>query len=378
MTTKEKVLQLLVQAKGQAVSGEVIAAECGVSRAAIWKAINSLREVGYSIEGTTNGGYVLADDDVFTPELFSETFSNRFPELSDCHIECFKEIDSTNTYAKRILAECGNLRDSSGQLTASGKKYHKAVIVAESQTAGRGRLGRTFVSPEKTGIYISVIYAPKGGITNPARLTASAAVAICRTIKNVLSKLPEGADIEPQIKWINDIFVGGKKVCGILAEGVANFESGMIEAAVVGMGINIKKNKRAFEGELAGVVGTLEEAVELTSTKLSKSPASQPPADIKISRTQVAAEIAGQVLKIFEEDASNPAAHNAIIKEYKDASFLLGQELTVYPLIGDQKSSYKARATDIDENAGLIVTLTDGSTRTLSSGEVTLKSASFK
>ena len=369
MTTKEKVLKLLVEAKGQAVSGEVLAAECGVSRAAVWKAVKALREAGSTIEGTTNGGYVLADNDIFTPELFSETFSTRFPELSDCNIECFKEIDSTNTYAKRLLAECGNLRDSSGQLTPAGQKYHKAIIIAEKQSAGRGRLGRTFVSPEKTGIYISVIYAPEGGITNPARLTASAAVAICRAIKNVLGRLPEAADIEPQIKWINDIFVGGKKVCGVLAEGVANFESGMIEAAVVGMGINIKKNKTAFKGELADVVGTLEDALSKASPQ-APSPS--------ISRVQLAAEIAGQVLNIFEEDASSPAAHKAIIKEYKEASFLLGQELTVYPLIGDQKSSYKATATDIDENAGLIVTLKDRSQKTLSSGEVTLKSASFK
>ncbi len=369
MTTKEKVLKMLVEAKSQAVSGEVLAAECGVSRAAIWKAVKALREAGSTIEGTTNGGYLLADDDVFTPELFSETFSSRFPELSDCHIECFKEIDSTNTYAKRLLTECGNLRNASGHLTESGKKYHKEIIVAEKQTAGRGRLGRTFVSPEKTGIYISVIYAPKGGITNPARLTASAAVAICRAIKNVLSRLPEATEIEPQIKWINDIFVGGKKVCGVLAEGVANFESGMIEAAVVGMGINIKKNKSAFEGELADVVGTLEDALSQTSPEASTA---------SISRVQLAAEIAGQVLKIFEEDSSSPAAHKEIIKEYKEASFLLGRELTVFPLIGDEKSSYKATATDIDENAGLVVKLADGSLRTLSSGEVTLKSASFK
>ncbi len=367
MTTKEKVLKLLVEAKGQAVSGEVLAAECGVSRAAVWKAINSLREAGSSIEGTTNGGYVLADNDVFSADLFSETFSSRFPELSDCHIECFKEIDSTNTYAKRLLAECGNLRDSSDQLTQAGHKYHRAVIVAESQTAGRGRLGRSFVSPEKTGIYISVIYAPKGGITNPARLTASAAVGICRAIKKLSGDLPNTA-VLPQIKWINDIFLGGKKVCGILAEGVANFESGMIESAVVGMGINIKKNKSAFEGELSNIVGTLEEALSQTSSSDNK---------LSISRLQVAAEIAGQVLKIFEEDASSPEAHKAIIKEYKEASFLLGQELTVYPLIGDEKSSYKAMATDIDENAGLIVTLKDGSQRTLSSGEVTLKSSSL-
>ena len=359
MTTKEKVLQLLVEAKGQAVSGEMIAAECGVSRAAIWKAVKALRDAGNSIEGTTNGGYILSDEDVFTSELFQKTFSTRFPDLADCHIECFKEIDSTNTYAKRILAECGNLRNTEGELTNAGQKYHKAIIVAESQSAGRGRLGRTFVSPEKTGIYISVIYAPKGGITNPARLTACAAVAICRAIKNIFGEAALDS-VLPQIKWINDIFVGGKKVCGILAEGVANFESGMIEAAVVGMGINIKKNKSAFEGQLADVVGTLEDATSA-----------------KISRIDIAAEVAGQVLKIFEEDASSEAAHKAIIKEYKEASFLIGRELTVYPLIGDEKSSYKATATDIDDNAGLIVTLEDGSKRTLSSGEVSLKSGEF-
>ena len=367
MTTKEKVLKMLADAKGQAVSGEALAAECGVSRAAVWKAVNALREAGSQIEGTTNGGYVLSDDDVFSSEIFSETFSSRWPDFSDCHIECFKEIDSTNTYAKRVLAECGNLRRADGELTETGRKYHHAVIVAESQTAGRGRLGRTFVSPDKTGIYISLIYAPKGGITNPARLTACAAVAICRAIKKVFGDVSL-LNVAPQIKWINDIFVGGKKVCGVLAEGVANFESGMIESAVVGIGINIKKNKTAFEGELADVVGTLEDALSQTSPDAS-SPS--------ISRVQLAAEIAGQVLKIFEEDSSSPAAHKAIIKEYKEASFLLGRELTVYPLIGDEKSSYKATATDIDENAGLVVKLTDGSIRTLSSGEVTLKSLSF-
>ena len=362
MSTKEKVLSMLASqaGAGQAVSGEALAAECGVSRAAIWKAINALREQGLQIEGTTNGGYQLKDDDIFSDELFRQTFASNYPDFSESHIECFKEIDSTNTYAKRILAECGNLRDSSGALTEAGQKYHKAIFIAEKQTAGRGRLGRTFVSPEKTGIYISVIYAPKGGITNPARLTACAAVAICRAIKNVICKLPEGTSIEPKIKWINDIFVDGKKVCGVLAEGVANFESGMIEAAVVGMGINIKKNTTAFEGQLADVVGTLEDATSA-----------------KISRLEIATEIAGQVLKIFEEDASSEAAHKAIIKEYKEASFLIGRELTVYPLIGDEKSSYKATATDIDDNAGLIVTLEDGSKRTLSSGEVSLKSNEF-
>lgn len=370
MTTKEKVLQQLINANGKNVSGEDLAEVCGVSRAAIWKAVNSLRAEGCTIEGTTNGGYILSNSDIFTTELFKETFSSRFPNFSDCHVECFKEIDSTNTYAKRILAECGNLRNADGSLTQAGKKYHGAVIIAESQTAGRGRLGRTFVSPEKTGIYVSIIYAPQGGITNPARLTACSAVAICRAIKKICApesnaiSQPENSfsrdkDIEPKIKWINDIFVGGKKVCGILAEGVANFESGMIESAVVGIGINIKKNKNAFKGELADVAGSLEDVLEIQN----------------ISRVQVAAEIAGQVLSIFEEDKKD---HKKIIDEYRKASFLLGQEITVFPLIGDEKSSYKATATDIDENAGLIVTLKDGTKRVLNSGEVSLKSSVVK
>jgi len=363
MTTKEKVLQLLLEAKGQPVSGEVLAAECGVSRAAVWKSIQSLRNEGSQIEGTTNGGYVLGDDDIFSPEIFKQNFSTRFSEYSDCHIECFKEIDSTNTYAKRILAEAGNLRLPDGTLTSAGEKYHKAILIAEKQTAGRGRIGRTFVSPEKTGIYFSIIYAPKGGITDPAKLTACSAVAVCRALKNIFAT----ETIQPQIKWINDIFLGGKKICGIGTEGITNFESGMIEAAIIGIGVNVKRNPEIEGTELGKIAGSIEEA--FSNDKSDKLP--------KLNRSQIAAEIIGNVLKIFEEDSKSPAAHKKIIKEYKEASFLIGQKITVFPLIGDKKSSYKAVATDIDENAGLVVTLADGTVRTLHSGEVSLKSGEF-
>lgn len=347
MTTKEKVLSILAEAKGKTVSGEALAVECNVSRAAVWKAVNALREAGHQIEGSTNGGYVLSDDDVFTAEIFKETFSSSFPEFSDSHIECFKEIDSTNTYAKRLLAE-------------HEKKYHKAIFIAEKQTAGRGRIGRTFVSPEKSGIYFSIIYSPEGGIKDPARITACTAVAVCRAIKKLY-------DFQTQIKWINDIFAGGKKICGIGTEGITNFETGMIESAVIGIGINIHTDKTAFSPELTKTAGSLEEAM----TK------ENPDSKYNLNRSQIAAEVCGQVLRILEEDISSAASHKAIIKEYKEASLLIGREITVFPLIGDQKSSYKATATDIDDNAGLIVTLADKTTRTLSSGEVTLKSANF-
>lgn len=345
MTTKEKVLKILALAAKTAVSGENLAAECGVSRAAIWKAVNTLREEGYQIEGTTNGGYKLNDDDIFTPEIFKEILSERFPAFSNNHIECFKEIDSTNTYAKRLLAEGNN-------------NYHQAIFIAEKQTAGRGRIGRTFVSPEKSGIYFTVIYAPKIGIKEPARLTACSAVAVSRAIKKLYQ-------YQPQIKWINDIFAGGKKICGIGTEGITNFESGQIEAAIIGIGINLKQDKKAFSGELEKTVGSLEEAFKTDGITAH------------FNRAQIAAEIIGQVFEILEEDAKSPVNHKAIIKEYRDASLLIGKTITVFPLIGDQKSSYKATAIDIDNNAGLIVKLADGTIRTLNSGEVTLKSALF-
>ena len=365
MTTKEKVLQLLVDSHVQSVSGETLAAECGVSRAAIWKAVNALRTEGHKIEGTTNGGYIIEDDDVFSPEIFTRTFSSLFPDFADCHIECFKQIDSTNTHAKRLLAECGNLRAADGSLTEAGKKFHRAIFIAESQTAGRGRIGRTFVSLEKAGIYFSIIYAPEGGIKEPARLTACTAVAVCRALK----KLYGSFSINPKIKWINDIFLGGKKICGIGTEGITNFESGQIESAIIGIGINLRKNPEFTGTELEKIVGSIEEAFD----RKPDSPASLP----LLNRCELAAEICGQVLRILKEDSQSTATHKAIMQEYRDASILLGREITVFPLIGDDKSSYKATATSIDDNAALTVTLPDGTSRVLNSGEVSLKSSSL-
>ena len=359
MSTKEKVLQSLTEAKGQAISGEELAENFNVSRAAIWKAVKALRSEGILIEGTTNGGYILSDDDIFDSGLFEKTFSSSFPEFSDSHLECHKEIDSTITYAKRLLAECGNLRSYDGSLTEAGKRYHKSVILAEKQTAGRGRLGRTFVSPEKSGVYLSVIYAPKGGITNPASLTAFTAVGVCRAIKKLYG-------LSPKIKWINDLFAGGKKICGILAEGITNFESGIIESAIVGIGINLKQSKAISQAGLQNIAGSIEEALK-TDSNLNSSQATT-----SLNRIVLASEVAGQILRIFEN--TSPESKTQIMEEYRAASFLLGQEITVFPLIGDTSKSYKARSTSIDDNAGLIVTLSDGTSKTLSSGEVSLKS----
>lgn len=355
MNTKDKVLSYLLEdynslenkslSDDKTVSGEKLASLCGVSRAAIWKAVNALRTQGIQIEGTTNGGYRLCDDDIFTQDFFEQTLSKDFPELAEFHSEIFKEIDSTNTYAKKLLSQAGNLRLPDGTLTQAGKKFHNTIICAESQTAGRGRLGRAFISPAKTGLYLSIIYAPKGGIKEPAKITAFSAVAVCRAVKELYG-------IECQIKWINDIYLKGKKICGILTEGFTDFETGTIESAIIGIGINIKDNPAFAQNNVSQIAGSI------VDTGISPN----------ITRCKLAAHIYANVLKILEDSPAN------VINEYKKASFLIGKTITVHPIIGDDKSTYSAKAIDIDQNASLIVELADGTRKALSSGEVSLGS----
>ena len=344
MATKDKVLTLLTDSKEQVISGEALARQCGVSRAAVWKAITALRNQGYSIEGSTNGGYVLKDaTDVFTKELFCTYFTREFPRFKDSHIECFKEIPQSALSSRGLSQD--DASPNNEDRNSGSKPYHRAIIVAEKQTAGRGRMGRVFYSPEKTGIYLSVIYSPDSGIREPAQITAFSAVAVCRAIQKLCG-------IEPAIKWINDIFIQGKKAGGILTEGFTNFETGIIETAIIGIGVNIEDNPEAFPQEVQHVV-----------TSLAHS------SGTKVDRCALAAEIAGNTLQILTEDSAT------VMEEYKRRSFLIGKQLTVYPVIGDEATAYSALVRDIDQHANLVVELADGSYKTLSSGEVSITSS---
>ena len=344
MTTKQKVFELLSKNTGSYVSGEKLAQECNVSRAAIWKAVKAIRDEGFVIEGSNNNGYTLAGEqtaDVLSKQVLEYTLTQTFPEFTHSHIECFETIDSTNTYAKKLAAQ-------------DATRYHQAVIVAEAQTAGRGRIGRSFESPAGTGVYLSLIITPQGGITQPAVITASAAVAVCRAIKKLYG-------VQPAIKWINDIYVQNdgvlKKAVGILTEGITNFETGLIESAVIGIGVNIKLSASINKSPVKDILGYLTKAPKIDDN---------PQPDTPPSRARFIAQIAGEVFKILDEPLQK------VIAEYKSLMFMLGQTLVVHPLIGDDKSAYTARAVDIDENAGLVVEFGDGVRKTLSSGEVTL------
>ena len=395
---------------GESVSGEKLAEECGVSRAAVWKAVNALRLDGFEIEGTTNGGYrLLGNADFISEETIrsdlkegavdlqkTRDFSEivLLPECGDlfganglsgaCEswkIQVFPEIDSTNSYAKRLLSEAGSLRNERGELTESGKLLNNSIYVAEKQTAGRGRLGRIFYSPKKNGVYLSMIYAPAGGIKNPALITAFAAVAVKRAIKRLFN-------LDVQIKWINDIFFSGKKLCGILAEGITNFETGTIEAAVIGIGVNVFSDfGDEIPEEQRKIVTSIQECLieregeyegRRKNVRENQGNAAEAGAGaFYLSRSKLVSMIVLEFFTIMEQvfgESSESHKTAAIIQEYREASFLIGKEIVVHPIAGSMRDCYKAKVLDVDENASLVVLLADGSKRILSSGEVSIGS----
>lgn len=216
MTTKEKLLALLEDSKGTFFSGEEIARTLQVSRAAVWKAVNALREDGYTIDAVTNKGYRLSpDSDILSPQGIRRFLK---PEYRDFNLTVLPTVPSTNAL----------VREKANQGCPEG-----CVIIACEQTAGRGRYGRQFFSPADTGVYLSLLLRPTAYSPQQATcLTAAAAAAMCQAIEAVTGQ-------HPGIKWVNDIFLHGKKVCGILTEAAVGLETGTLNYMVLGAGVNL-------------------------------------------------------------------------------------------------------------------------------------------
>lgn len=332
MSTKEIVFDSLKNNLGNSVSGEELADLCKVSRAAIWKAINSLRQEGFKIDGTPKGGYVLSlDSQTFSKNLFDSYYEKSFPDSEKIDSLFFLEIDSTNNQAKKMLM------DESKQ-----NHLHGTILVAESQTKGRGRMDRNFISPSGSGLYISIIYSPKKMELQPVWISVYTAVAICRVLKKIYK-------IDAKIKWVNDIYLDGKKICGILTEGFANFESGQIESAVIGFGLNIYENADLINSVKDNPVGAIFKNQNQNH----------------FNRSELAAELCGTVLKIFKEP------NEKVIDEYKSLSFLIGHNVEVRDLV--KNINYEAEVVDINSQAHLVVKNCDGKIEELFSGEVSLK-----
>ncbi len=320
MIIKEQILKILEENKGEYISGESIAEKLSVSRNAVWKGINALKNDGHIIDAVTNKGYRLSENScVFTAQ---SVYSSLSPELRGIlDISVVPVVGSTNTELKSAAEKGG--KDGT-------------VLIAMEQTAGRGRLGRSFFSPKDTGLYMSVLLRPDFSASEALYITTCAAVAAAEAID-------KAAGSEAQIKWVNDIYLKGRKVCGILTEASVDFESGGLNYAVLGIGINLT---------------TVDFPDELREIAVS----------VSAEKTDLRAPVAAEFLNCFfgyYKKLKSPE----FLSEYRRRSMLTGQEVTF--IRGNE--IFEGTVMGIDDELRLVTRLKNGETIAFSSGEVQLK-----
>ncbi len=270
----------------------------------------------------------------FNAESFLQNFHMQKKEAA---VSVYETIDSTNTEALRRLTACTSYEQI--------KKHDREIFVAAMQTKGRGRTGRTFYSPDSTGIYFSFITVSSERQSRQELLTVRSAVGVCRAIDKCF-----GTDCK--IKWVNDIYLNSRKVCGILAEGFSLPDAECIQATVVGIGINISMDSSyAKENNLSNAGGIVDAADR----------------DMRLT---LAAKCIEEIFCILDSDEN-------VMDEYKSRSMLMGKAVTVSPIAsayaaGCTPQSYEAVAVRIEDDASLTVRLPNGRLKSLSSGEVTL------
>lgn len=322
MSTKHRILELLEQNRGDSISGERLAGILNVSRNAVWKAVKELEKEGYSIEAVTNKGYRLSDQNDIVSIQGIKPFLSPQSKLYAENIKIYKTLESTNKTAK--------------EMAVAGAE-HGTVIIADSQTKGRGRYSRSYFSPSG-GLYMSIILRPEVlNFENPTSVTAFAAVAVCEAIESISEKTPK-------IKWVNDILVAGKKVCGILTEAVTDLESGSLDWIVLGIGINVYIKTEDFPDDL-----------QTSATSIF------PNEKMFGVRNKLSAEIINRILGY-----DITPMESEIFRKYKKRLAILGDQVTVI----QNKNEYKATVIDIDAAGHLVVKNENGEIITVSSGEI--------
>ena len=326
---KKDILKILRETGENPVSGQMICEKFGVTRQAVWKNISQLKENGYDIESVSNKGYrLISEPDI----LYGPDIESRMSENCICKsVECYQSIDSTNTRAK--------------QLAESGAE-EGTLIVADRQTAGKGRRGRSWSSESNIGIYMSLIVRPSISPASVSGLTLISALALAKAIKSVCG-------VESHIKWPNDIVIGKKKICGILTE--MSSEMNYIHYAVVGIGINA--NTQKFPDDIADKASS----IMLESGK-------------KVDRAELIAVtmelFGGYYQKFVEAESLEP-----FIEEYNE--ILANRDKEVRILYGmledvDKNKTECGIAKGIDSDGALIVETSDG-IRKVVSGEVSVR-----
>ncbi len=279
----EKVIGVLKEYSGSYVSGETLAELSGITRAGIWKQINQLREMGYRIDSSSRKGYCLLQ----TPDLHPFELAEGLKTRQFGREICFQmEVDSTNRQAKRLA------RDGAAEGT---------LVLAESQTQGRGRLGRSWSSAPGKGLWFSLILRPKINSAELAGMTILTAVSMAQAIDNVVG-------IQALIKWPNDLVFAGRKMAGILAE--VNGEADLVNYLIIGLGLNVNQDEADFPDELRQLATSLR---MVTSSGMARRPILQ------------------EFLRIFEENyyAITTSGLSNIIKYAKSHSATLGKTVQI-------------------------------------------------
>ncbi len=303
------------------VSGEKISHELGISRAAVWKRIEQLREEGWRIESGGKRGYRLLADDSVNPVFWQEQLTTR--ELGRGE-NCYQPtLESTNTTLK--------------QMAVHGAP-NGSLCVCDCQTGGKGRLGRSWVVPSGQGLLLSVLLRPHMLPRHAPLITLAAAIAMTRAVQETTS-------LDVRIKWPNDIVCKGKKICGILLE--ISADPDQIEYVVVGTGLNVRRN--SYPPELADKAGALEEFAA-------------PP---------LRRDVLTHYLRALEDtiDLLEKDGFAGIQAEYRRYSCTLGSAVRV---IGTD-SEFTGVAEELDETGALLVRMEDGTLRRVLSGDVSVR-----
>lgn len=319
---KDSVHYALEQQKGNIVTGGQLASVLGVSRTAIWKAVRALQEDGNEIVSIPNSGYRLMDtNDTLFEQTIRECMSAKIIGQS---MELLHSVHSTNQHLKeKDMAEAGN----------------GFVVIADEQTRGRGRRSRAFLSPKSKGVYLSILLK-LGGLWQDIRLlTICAAVAVSKAIETVCG-------IRADIKWVNDIYCNGKKVCGILTEAVLSGELQEVDTAIVGIGINTGD----VPPEIGGIATSIREETGLRGV-----------------RNRLIAEVLNQFEAVYL-DYSTGEKQREILGYYESRLFIVGRQVFVTGV----SQSFAATVLGIDQTGALMVRDACGEIRNISAGEIQL------
>ena len=328
-SVKDRFLSMLINSTDY-ISGENASKELGVSRAAVNSAVMSLRNDGYGIDSATNRGYLLTSrpDRLDCGSIGAKLSPSRMETLT-----VLTEVDSTNNYCKDLA------RKGAPEGT---------VVISDSQTVGKGRRGRSFLSPPGCGIYLSYLLRPRTGIERISEITCWAAVSVCEAIK-------EAYGLDSGIKWVNDILMNRMKICGILTEASVEAESGAIDSCIIGIGINVNEKRSDFPEELSKTASSI--SIE------------------NGGKTFMRSDLAAVLIRRLDELAGGwPSLHEDYLEAYRSFCVTPGNRITAFTTMSGDSEGRSGEALSIGDDFSLEVRF-DGKndTESLKSGEVSVR-----